>query len=102
MTRRVEPPLEKARTRLAGQSPLELQRAFIRNYFGNILQDYFDACELRRKFPKLDEDTEEKLRTSDGQAIADWLFERTPSTEQSADIDALVTNSATMSTSTKW
>jgi hypothetical protein len=75
MTRSLGPDVPAGLRKIAETSPALLRRHLVENYFGNILQDYFDACEVRFNVPDLPEDTELQLRESDGRAMADWIFE---------------------------
>lgn len=68
------PPLRACFLNLAKAQPRELQKAFLTNYFGNILQDYFDASRIRAQSPTLPPDTEERLRTEDAAALSEALF----------------------------
>jgi hypothetical protein len=64
--------------RLSARSPRDLQQLLIENYLGNILHDFFDACEVRAEFPRLPVDTEHDLRVKHGRAIAQAIFESLP------------------------
>jgi len=63
---------------LAGNRPRELQELLIENYLGNVLHDYFDACEIRAEFPSLPVKTEHELRIVHGQRIASAVFAALP------------------------
>jgi hypothetical protein len=64
---------------IAKKSPRALQKRLIENYLGNILHDYFDACEVRAAFPRLPFDTENNLRVKYGHAVAAAIFKSLPS-----------------------
>jgi|ERR1051325_3616295 hypothetical protein len=68
------PSVDVALARLSEADPRRLQQEFLRNYLGNMLQDYFDECGMRAKFAKLPHDEEEALRTDDADALADTVF----------------------------
>jgi hypothetical protein len=68
------PELPVALERLGKKAPIELHRLLLRNYFGNVLQETFDSCDVRRSVPDLAEDVELNLRLVDAKAIADWLL----------------------------
>ena len=64
--------------RLMRADPRSLQQLLVENYMGNILQDCFDACDLRRTVPGLPDDTEDRLRIEDAHKIAQALFAALP------------------------
>jgi hypothetical protein len=68
------PTLNEALKLLSKTSAVDLQRSFLQNYLGNILQDQFDACEVRRNVHRLPADREDLLRTEDARKMADWLI----------------------------
>jgi hypothetical protein len=74
----IGPDLSTAFQRIADAEPGRLQRIFIENYLGNILQDYFDACEVRFNVRDLPEETEQDLRIVEARAMAEWVFNRDP------------------------
>jgi hypothetical protein len=59
---------------VARTDPLELQARLVAEYLGNLLQESFDAAEVRFRNPNLPEDTEPNLRARDARAIAAALF----------------------------
>ncbi len=59
---------------IAELDPREIQWEILANYFGNILQDYFEAASIRKKQPGLPADTEQNLREEDGTTAADIIF----------------------------
>jgi hypothetical protein len=59
---------------VAEAAPRDLQERLIAEYLGNLLQETFDAAEVRFSNPDLPEDTEPNLRRRDARAIADALF----------------------------
>jgi hypothetical protein len=63
-------PLEEVLPRLAAADPAALQRDLVENYVGNLLQEYFETCEVRFNVPDLPDDTEQRMRTEDARAIA--------------------------------
>lgn len=67
------PQLEKAVDRWGRLDSLDLQIECIKNYFGNILQDYFDACEVRKNVRGLPPETEQALREQDAAKMAEWI-----------------------------
>lgn len=71
----VGPSAEQTWARLSAESPRNLQRVFFRNYLGNVLQDYFDACKVRAAHPKLPRSEEEALRMEDAEDLADSIFD---------------------------
>jgi hypothetical protein len=52
-----------------------LQEHLMRNYIGNILQDYFDQAQIRLQHPNLPDTTEPELRSVDAELIARILFD---------------------------
>jgi hypothetical protein len=61
-------------TQVAELAPAALQREFLRNYLGNVMQDFFDAAEIRKRNPRLPPTTEPDLRELDGAVAADIVF----------------------------
>jgi hypothetical protein len=55
-----------------------MQRQLIANYLGNILQDYFDACQVRLRVRSLPDNTEENLRRVEAHNMAEWVFDDAP------------------------
>lgn len=55
------------------RDPLDLQIDLLGHYFGNILQDYFEACEVRRQVRDLPDDIENQLWSADAKAMAQWV-----------------------------
>jgi len=82
------PPISECVSNAARVKPRELQRLFLTNYLGNILQDYFDASRIRAEFPSLPPDTEDKLRTEDAAEVTKAVFSRLDSDD--GPVDALV------------
>lgn len=60
---------------LAKQNPRVLQRRLLRNYIGNVLQEYFDASEIRAAHYKIPKSEEEALRTEDAEDLAYAVFD---------------------------
>lgn len=79
MTRLLGPDSAAAIARLADADPRRLQQELLANYIGNVLQDYFDACQVRLKVRDLPGDTEEDLRRVDARKMAEWVCADTPS-----------------------
>lgn len=75
MSNALGPDIRVVMRRLGEQSPESLQRALVENYLGNVLQDYFDACEVRYNVPDLHQDAEIQLRKSDARSMAEWVFD---------------------------
>jgi hypothetical protein len=69
------PSCEQLRRQLDGVSFSTFCEVFLRNYFGNLLQDYFKRAEVRRAHPNLPPDREVQLRSSDAQEIVDQAVE---------------------------
>lgn len=69
---------------LANRQPLELQKLLVENYLGNVLHDYFDACEIRAEFPRLPVRTEHELRVRHGRNIAEAVFAVLPDSGEAA------------------
>lgn len=59
---------------IARHKPRALQEIFVANYLGNVLQDFFDASQIRAEFPFLPPDTEESLRKEEATEIATAIF----------------------------
>jgi hypothetical protein len=72
------PNLDVALERLAAKDPGHLQHLLILHFLGNVLQDFFDSCQVRMQIPKLPFDSESNLREIDARKIADELFRRVP------------------------
>jgi hypothetical protein len=70
------PNLGVALHRLSDKKPEELQRLLVLHYLGNLLQDFFDSCQVRLQVPELPWSTEPNLRKEDANIIAKELFER--------------------------
>jgi hypothetical protein len=68
------PDFDTVVARTAKLVPAALQREFLRNYLGNVMQDYFDAAQIRKKNPRLPPTTEPDLRRVDGAVAADLVF----------------------------
>lgn len=67
-------PADECFSRIAAANPRECQRTFLTNYLGNVLQDYFDASQVRAEFASLPADTERSLRTEEATALANAVF----------------------------
>jgi hypothetical protein len=52
----------------------EMQERFVTNYFGNVLQDFFDASQIRAEFASLPADTEDSLRKEEATSITKAVF----------------------------
>ena len=85
-----EPGLGPALKELAWAEPGTLQRDLMRNYFGNILQDWFEACEIRLQVPDLPASVEGDLRDRDARLMAEWLLPAEGANKGGADIDDLI------------
>lgn len=83
------PPLRECFLNLARAQPRELQKAFLTNYLGNILQDYFDASRIRAQSPTLPPDTEERLRSEDAAALTEVLFSEFDNETTALDVSVL-------------
>lgn len=83
------PPLNDALHRASQMSPVQMQQALIANYLGNLLQDYFEATQIRAEFPKLPDDTENTLRTDEAKALAEWVFELPRGGDQALSVAAV-------------
>jgi len=68
------PDFETVVAKVARLKARDLQHEFLRNYFGNIMQDYFDAAEIRKQNPHLPPATEPDLRSVDAKLAADLVF----------------------------
>src|SRR5579863_1625589 len=68
------PELPTALRRLASTVPVDLQYSLVRHYVGNILQDFFDSCQVRLQVPELPWTTEQDLRDVDARTVADTVF----------------------------
>lgn len=69
------PDFETVVVKVARLNPSEVQREFLRNYFGNVMQDYFDAAQIRKRNPRLPQTTEPDLRRVDARIAADLVFQ---------------------------
>lgn len=74
---------------LAGERPRKLQELLVENYLGNVLHDYFDACEVRAEFPTLPVRTEHELRVVHGRKIARAVFAALPTGDEAAAPEAV-------------
>lgn len=70
------PTLGAALQRLSNESPEKLQRLVVLHYLGNVLQDFFDSCQVRIQVPDLPWTAEAELRQEDARVIAEELFAR--------------------------
>ncbi len=70
------PTIGAALQRLSNESPEKLQRLVTLHYLGNVLQDFFDSCQVRIQVPELPWTAEEELRQEDARVITDELFAR--------------------------
>lgn len=52
----------------------QMQERFVTNYFGNVLQDFFDASQIRAEFSSLPADTEDSLRKEEASSITQAVF----------------------------
>ena len=68
------PPIDECFERISRERPRELQKAFVKNYLGNVLHDYFDESRVRAEFPSLAVDTEGTLRTGEAAVISETVF----------------------------
>lgn len=78
LKRGVGPSATDALRALAKQDPRWLQQQFLRNYIGNVLQDYFDECQIRAEFPTIAAEEEGALRTDDAENLAATVFDALP------------------------
>jgi hypothetical protein len=60
--------------KLAASTPASLQRSFLKHYLGNVMQDYFEAADIRRQHRKLPASTEADLRSVDAMFASDIIF----------------------------
>jgi len=74
MERGVGPEFKELIREVARLDPADLQRMFLRNYIGNILQDYFDQAGVRLAHPDLPPSTESDLRRVDAERFAQIVF----------------------------
>jgi hypothetical protein len=65
---------EVAFAELRKETPRRLQELTLENYLGNVLQDYFDAGQVRTEVAGLPATTENDLRVVHGRAIAHAIF----------------------------
>lgn len=70
------PTFGAALQRLSNESPEKLQRLVLLHYLGNVLQDFFDSCQVRLQVPELPWTAEADLRQEDARVIAEELFAR--------------------------
>jgi hypothetical protein len=78
MARGIGPDFDTVALRIAGVEPASLQRSFLRHYLANIMQDYFDAAEIRKRRPRLPPSTESDLRAVDATRASEAIFATLP------------------------
>jgi len=83
------PPIEECFSRIARAHPRTLQKTFLVNYLGNVLQDYFDASRIRAEFSSLPPGTEDTLRSVEAAALSDAVFAALGSGEGPVDATPL-------------
>jgi hypothetical protein len=76
---------EEGLERIGHANSRDLQRLLVQNYLGNLLQDNFDACDVRLNVRGLPPNTEELLRKQDARQIADTVFAALPDAPKAAD-----------------
>jgi hypothetical protein len=70
----VGPDFDAIVDKVAKLKPRDLQREFLRNYLGNVMQDYFDAAQIRMRTPRLPPTTEADLRSVDAEITSNIIF----------------------------
>jgi hypothetical protein len=85
------PSAHVAWAQLSRQSPRNLQQRFLRNYLGNVLQDFFDACHVRAEFVRLPKGEEEALRTQDAEDLAETVFGLMKTSNSAASPEEVIT-----------
>jgi hypothetical protein len=83
------PPIEECFSAIAQAHPRTLQKTFLTNYLGNVLQDYCDASRIRAEFSSLPPDTEGRLRSEDAAVLSDAVFAALGSGDGPVDASAL-------------
>jgi hypothetical protein len=68
------PPFETCLRAIAGAQPQALQERLLTNYLGNVLQDYFDAAEIRASQVSLPVTIEESLREEEAADLSRAVF----------------------------
>ena len=81
----VGPCYEVVVSRVAELASRTIQHHLTVNYFGNLMQDYFETALIRRSNPGLPADTEGDLREEDGVRVAEIVFAEVPEKEGPLD-----------------
>jgi hypothetical protein len=68
------PPFEVCLRRIAGAKPRDMQERLLTNYLGNVLQDYFDAAEVRASQVSLPATLERSLREEEAADLSRAVF----------------------------
>jgi hypothetical protein len=70
------PPIGECFSTIAEETPRQLQESFLKNYLGNVMQDYFDGSRARATLPSLPPETEGRLRSEDAAELVKAVFSR--------------------------
>ena len=74
---------------IARCKPRALQQIFVADYLGNVLQDFFDASQIRAEFPSLPPDTEDTLRKEEATELTAAVFAAITSSDHPVEIAPL-------------